>query len=123
LDDVFDELHWSISIDAGDDSNTPIADDSSLLALKFGNFDDSFMHEDHADYNADMWSIFGNTQRYKHSPHGGELSYYSDFDQKNVLNVGGMYGRTYEALSEDFNITYMIGNDQPTHQSNDRIKQ
>lgn len=123
LDEVFNELHWSISIDAGDSSNTPISSDASLRALNFGNFDDSFMHERHADYNADMWRVFGHTQRYKHSPHGGELSYYSDFDQRNVLNVGGMYGRTYEALSEQFNITYMIGNDQPAYQSYQRIKQ
>lgn len=123
LDQVFTELHWSISIDAGDSSNSPIATDASLLALQFGNFDDSFMHKDHADYNKSMWTVFGYTQRYKHSPHGGELSYYSDFDQKNALNVAGMYGRTYETLSKQFYITYMIGNDQPEYQSNERIKQ
>ena len=123
LDTVFDELHWSISIDAGDSSNTPIANDAELRALQFGNFDDSFMHSEHADYNADMWRVFSHTARYAHSPHGGELSYYSDYDQENALNVEGMYGRTYEALSEEFNITYMIGNDQPGYQSNERIKQ
>lgn len=123
LASVFDELHWSISIDAGDSSNTPIANDASLRALAFGNFDDSFMHKEHADYNADMWTIFEYTQRYKHSPHGGELSYYSDFDQKNALNVAGMYGRTYETLSAQFHITYMIGNDQPEYQTHERIKQ
>ncbi|HSC67892.1 MAG TPA: hypothetical protein VLC79_09390 [Cellvibrio sp.] len=119
----FHELHWSISIDAGDSDNTPIANDASLLALHFGNFDDSFMHKEHAGYNKDMWTVFGYTQRYKHSPHGGELSYYSDFDQKNALNVAGMYGRNYETLSREFYITYMIGNDQPAYQSNERIKQ
>jgi hypothetical protein len=119
----FEELHWSISIDAGERDNTPIANDASLLALPFGNFDDSFMHEEHADYNASMWAVFDYTERYKLSPHGGELSYYSDFDQKNALNLTGMYGRTYEALSETFHITYMIGNDQPEYQSNERIKQ
>ena len=123
LDQVFTDLQWSISIDAGDSDNTPIANDASLLALHFGNFDDSFMHKDHADYNKSMWTLFGYTQRYKHSPHGGELSYYSDFDQKNALNVAGMYGRTYETLSKQFFITYMIGNDQPEYQSNERIKQ
>ena len=119
---VFDELHWSISIDAGDSENTPVANDASLRALHFGNFDDSFMHKDHAQYNKDMWTIFGYEERYKHSPHGGELSYYSDFDQQNALNISGMYGRTYEQLSADFHITYMIGNDQPEYQTNQRIK-
>lgn len=122
LDTVFDQLHWSISIDAGDSENTPIANDASLLALKFGNFDDSFMHQDHAQYNKGMWTIFGYQERYKHSPHGGELSYYSEFDQKNALNIAGIYGRTYEKLSADFHITYMIGNDQPEYQTNQRIK-
>lgn len=122
LDAVFDELQWSISIDAGDSANTPIANDASLLALGFGNFDDSFMHEDHAQYNEAMWTIFGYTERYKNAPQGGELSYYSDYDQENVLNPAGMYGRTYEALSAQFHITYMIGNDQPSYRSAERIK-
>jgi hypothetical protein len=120
---TFTQLQWSISIDAGDSSNTPIANDTELLSLGFGMFDDSFMHKEHADYNADMWKIFNHSTRYQRSPHGGELSYYSDYDQKNVLNVAGMYGRTYEKLSRDFNITYMIGNDQPSYQSYERIKQ
>lgn len=34
-----------------------------------------------------------------------------------------MYGRTYEQLSEEFNITYMIGNDQPRYQNVQRIKE
>lgn len=122
LDSVFDDLHWSISIDAGDSANTPIAGNINLLALRFGNFDDSFMHEDHADYNKAMWTVFGYNRRYEHSPHGGELSYYSDYDQKNALNAGGMYGRTYESLSREFHITYMIGNDQPAYQTAQRIK-
>lgn len=123
LDQVFDELHWSVSIDAGDSSTTPFAQDAGLLGLRFGNFDDSFMHSEHAEYNAEMWRVFAHTKRYEHSPHGGELSYYSDFDQQNALNIAGMHGRTYEALSRDFNISYMIGNDQPSYQSNQRIQQ
>lgn len=123
LAEVFHELHWSISIDAGDSSNTPIAADTELRALQFGNFDDSFMHSGHANYNTDMWKIFNHHQRYQHSPHGGELSYYSDYDQRNALNKDGMYGRTYEQLSRDFHITYMIGNDQPKYQDNQCIKE
>ena len=123
LDAKFNKLHWSISIDAGDSENTPIANDASLRALQFGNFDDSFMHEKHAEYNKDMWTIFNYTNRYQHSPHGGELSYYSDFDQQNALNPDGMFGRTYETLSAEFHITYMIGNDQPEYRSAQRIKE
>ena len=123
LDIVFDQLHWSISIDAGVSNYTPIAGSVDLKDLEFGNFDDSFMHSEHDDYNQDMWNVFDHTQRYEHSPHGGELSYYSSFDQRNALNVGGMYGRTYEELSADFNITYMIGNDQPSYQTDQRIQE
>src|SRR5690606_4909547 len=82
-----------------------------------------FMHSSHGAYNASMWRVFNHTTRYQYSPHGGELSYYSDYDQRNVLNTEGMYGRTYEQLSEEFNITYMIGNDQPRYQNVQRIKE
>lgn len=56
------------------------------------------------------------------SPAGGELSYASDFDQAHALDVGGMYGRTFEALARQYALTYMIGNDQPDHHSDARIK-
>lgn len=123
MDNVFDNLHWSISKDAGYEENGPYHNDSNLRALQFGIFDDSFMHENHADYNEAMWNVFNHTQRYKKSPHGGELSYYSTFDQQHALDQAGMYGRTYEALSAKFHISYMIGNDQPSYQSNQRIKE
>lgn len=123
MTDTFTTLHWSISIDAGDTSNTPIANNEQLLLYKFGNFDDSFMHESHDGYNKSMWSTFDYQTRYQHSPHGGELSYYSNYDQANVLNKEGIYGRSYETLSKQFYITYMIGNDQPSYQDNERIKE
>ena len=118
----FNVLPWSISIDAGDSSNTPIADSETLLSLEFGNFDDSFMHQQHDDYNESMWELFDHEARYIDSPHGGELSYYSSYDQQHALDEQGMYGRTYEALSEQFHISYMIGNDQPSYQTDERIK-
>lgn len=117
------ELHWSISIDAGDSYYSPFDQEPSLLNIRFGNFDDSFMCEDHAGYNEDMWNVFGYPTRYQTSPHGGELSYYSDYDQQHALDSAGMYGRTYEQLSAKFHITYMIGNDQPDYQTNQRIKE
>lgn len=122
MDASFDTLHWSISIDAGSDSYSPFASDPSLLQLRFGNFDDSFMHERHDEYNESMWDFFGHEQRYLRAPHGGELSYYTDYDQEHALDVGGIHGRTFEALSSKFHITYMIGNDQPDVQPVERIR-
>ncbi len=115
--------HWNISIDAGDEYYSPFASTPALLNIHFGNFDDSFMHEEHGDYNEDMWNFFGHLTRYEHSPHGGELSYYSNYDQQHALDAQGMYGRTYEALSAKFHISYMIGNDQPDYQSDARIQE
>jgi hypothetical protein len=55
---------------------------------------------------------------------GGEFSYYSDYDQQNVLNLpDGPWGRTFESFAEQYNISYIIGNDQYGYQSADRIKQ
>lgn len=119
----FKKLHWSVSIDAASSTYSPFSQDAALKALKFGNFDDSFMHQNHSGYNTQSWNFFDHTTRYHTSPHGGELSYYSDFDQENALNPGGIYGRTYEQLSAQFHISYMIGNDQPEHQSVARIKE
>ncbi len=122
LDQKLSNLHWSISIDAGSNQYGPFQSTPALLNLDFGLFDDSFMHANHADYNASRWRFFGNTARMKRSPAGGELSYYTDSDQRHALDVGGMHGRTYEALSRTFAITYMIGNDQPEYQSDARIR-
>jgi hypothetical protein len=126
LSTVLQVLPWSISIDAGDDYYGPFTDDTSddaaLLALDFGLFDDSFMHEEHSGYNATMWNVFGHEQRLARAPAGGELSYYTDFDQEHALDAAGMYGRTYEELSAQYGISYMIGNDQPQYQSAARVR-
>ncbi len=122
LDAAFTELSWSVSIDAGSSYYAPFATDAALRALRFGNFDDSFMHSEHHRYNRDMWRVFGHETRMLRAPHGGELSYYTTFDQRNVLNIAGIHGRTYEELSAQYNITYMIGNDQPRYQSTARIR-
>jgi hypothetical protein len=122
LDGQLNTLRWSISIDSGDSYYGPFEDDVSLLDLSFGLFDDSFMHEDHADYNASVWSLLRHQQRLSTTPAGGELSYYTDFDQEHALDAAGMYGRTYEELSATYGISYMIGNDQPQYQSAARVR-
>ncbi|MFK7891180.1 MAG: hypothetical protein AB8B63_10235 [Granulosicoccus sp.] len=123
MDNVFDTLQWSVSIDAGVQSVSTFQSGSSLMNLDFGVFDDSFMHENHGDYNQAMWNHFDYPQRHKKSVHGGEFSYYTSFDQQNVLNPEGIHGRTFADQSAKFHISYMIGNDQPDYQSNARIKQ
>jgi hypothetical protein len=120
---VFNSLQWSVSIDAGVQSVSAFQSGSALMDLKFGLFDDSFMHENHGAYNEAMWNHFSYNQRYRTSVLGGEFSYYTNFDQQNVLNPAGIHGRTFEDQSAKFHISYMIGNDQPDYQSNERIKE
>lgn len=118
----FKETTWSISIDAADPKYGPFEDDPSLLKLRFGNFDDSFMCEDHDGYNLENWEFFGK-ERYKTAPLGGEFSYYTDYDQKHCLDKKGMYGRKFEDEVAKFHMTFIIGADQPEYQSWSRIRQ
>lgn len=118
----FKNTTWSISIDSADNKYGPFQMDNSLLKLRFGNFDDSFMCEDHDDYNYRSWSLFGKT-RYKSAPFGGEFSYFESYDQKHCLDKGGMYGRKFEDEVAKYHMTFIIGNDQPNYQSWDRIRE
>ena len=111
---------WMISIDAADSKYGPFSYSKDLLDIPFGNFDDSFMCEDHDGYNRESWLFFG-AERYKTSPLGGEFSYYTDFDQKHCLDKEGMYGRTFEDEVAKFHMTFIIGNDQPRYQSWERM--
>ena len=122
MQNYFKETTWSISIDAADSFYSPLKAKKELLEIPFGNFDDSFMHETHHEYNRDCWMFFGE-DRYKIAPRGGEFSYYSSYDQKNCLNKDGMYGRTFESQVEEYHMTYILGNDQPSYQSMERIKE
>ena len=122
MQNYFKETTWSISIDAADSFYSPLKAKKELLDITFGNFDDSFMHETHHEYNRDCWLFFGE-DRYKIAPRGGEFSYYSDFDQKHCLDVEGMYGRTFESQVAEYHMTYILGNDQPGYQTMDRIKE
>lgn len=122
----FSELRWSISIDAASRQISPIADDPVLKMLDYGLFDDSFMHQQHSqndqEYNRASWLFFG-ADKYRHSPAGGEFSYYSNHDQQNALNPQGPYGRSFESFASQYHISYIIGNDQPDYHSPARIKQ
>ncbi|MEM6363360.1 MAG: beta-galactosidase [Planctomycetota bacterium] len=121
LTDVFDDLPWSISVDAADNTYSPIEDNTSLLRLPFGVFDDSFLCRQHARENEVNWTIL-NRSRWKTSPAGGELSYYTRRDQKLALSQNGPHGVSFSDLASQFHVTYMIGNDQPNYQSMDAIK-
>ena len=108
------EKPWLISIDAADDTYTPIVGSDELMALNFGNFDDSFMHQSHeGDYNEECWEAFGYQTRWKRAPHGGEISYYSKRDQRGFLNPNGLYGHTWEEQAAKYHISFMIANDAP----------
>lgn len=117
INNTFKETPWSISIDAADDSYTPIVNDPELMALNFGRFDDSFMHSEHEHtqgegYNEDCWKNLG-ANRWQISPCGGEISYYTNTDQKEFLNPAGMHGFTWEQAAAKYHMTYVIGNDAP----------
>lgn len=109
-------IPWSISIDAADSGYTPIVADNALMALNFGLFDDSFMHEHHEikqgdGYNESCWKEIGQGTRWHDGVCGGEISYYTRNDQRNFLNPEGMYGWTWEAAAAKYHITFMISND------------
>lgn len=127
VDSEFENTQWTISIDAAGSEYTPLESNSALRSLGFGLFDDSFLHEEHSEndneYNRESWLLFGE-DRADDFVAGGELNYYSDYDQRNVLKpVEGPWGTSYETLSEMYDITYMIGNDQLNYQSAARIEE
>ena len=117
VDTLFKETPWSISIDAADKKYTPITGNKTLLGLGFGLFDDSFMHKEHdisqGDGDNEKNWIALDTTRWKTAPAGGEISYYSDDDQKKFLDTNGLYGVTWEDAANKYHMTYVIGNDAP----------
>ncbi|MBK9577591.1 MAG: DUF4832 domain-containing protein [Fibrobacteres bacterium] len=120
LDTVYTRLPWSISIDAANDW-APFDSLPALKSLRFGLFDDSFLHKTHDADNRPNWLYFG-ADRWKRRMAGGEFSYFSDFDQLHALDAAGMYGRTFESQAARYGISFMIGSDQPSYQTMDRIK-
>jgi len=123
LSSVFQTLAYSVSIDAAETERSPFAVEPSLLALNFGLFDDSFLSEEHDDYNAACFNFFSFNTRYGTSPMGGELSYYTDHDQQAALEPTGPHGVSFEQMAAQYHISYMIGNDQPEYQTLARIRE
>ncbi len=115
---VMADIPWLVSIDAADDSYSPVVGDETLEALDFGLFDDSFMHKTHEigtsdGYNEECWNIIGKGSRWQVGVCGGEISYYSSKDQKNFLSPTGLYGHTWAEQATKYHITFMIANDAP----------
>lgn len=121
LGSVFRATPWMISIDAAEASRTPFASRRELLEIPFGNFDDSFLHEDHGDYNARCWAFFGK-DRWKVAPAGGEFNFYTRRDQTDALAPNGPHGISFEQMAADYHITFMIGDAQPRFQPIDRVR-
>ena len=121
LDKQFQNLPWSISVDAADYDYSPLEDNEDLLALQFGVFDDSFLCKRHPKENAVNWKIL-KSDRWKRQPGGGEFSYYNRKDQKQALSPEGPNGVSFQQAAKQFHISYMIGNDQPGYQKTERIK-
>lgn len=113
---------WMISIDAADDTFTPFASDTALRKLPFGVFDDSFLCQQHDKENAKNWRFFG-TDRWRTAPCGGELSYYTDTDQKKALAPKGPHGVRLETLAARYHLAFLIANDQPNYQPMARIRE
>ncbi len=111
----FGDLPWSVSIDAADPDVSPVAGSPGLLAIRFGLFDDSFLCEEHDAVNDLNFTALGAGTRYERSPIGGELSYYSDYDQVHALDLAGPYGTSFETMAARYHVSYMIGNDQPNY--------
>lgn len=122
LAEGFKKTPWMLSIDAYDDERSPLAKDAELAALHFGLFDDSLLHQDHAKENAKWWRALG-PNRWKQSPAGGEFNYYSDKDQEEALAPKGPHGVSFEQFAKTYHLSFVIGNDQPEHQSMDRIRE
>jgi hypothetical protein len=118
---VFKATPWLISVDAAEASRAPFAGDSELLKLSFGVFDDSFLCQQHKRENEPNWNVMGR-DRWKRAPAGGELSYYSQTDQKQALAPTGPHGVPFERAARDFHITFMIGDGQPRYQPMDRLR-
>ena len=119
--ECFRQTPWLISVDAAEETRTPFASDRGLLALNFGNFDDSFLCKQHAKENEPNWNFFGR-DRWQHAPAGGELSYYNGNDQRSALAAHGPNGVAFEQAARAFHITFMVGSDQPKHAGLERVR-
>lgn len=117
LDSVMQGLPWLVSIDAGDRRYAPFPGDEQLNQLRFGCFDDSFMHKGHelasgSGFNERMWQSIG-MERWKTGVCGGEISYYTEREQWEFLRPDGLYGHTWEEQSAKYHLSFIIANDAP----------
>lgn len=122
LDKRFKETPWMISIDAADGERAPYADSEELRALRFGLFDDSFNHADHAKWNDPNYETLGR-DRWKTSPGGGEFAFYKKADQKKALAKNGPYGISFEDQAAKYHISFILGDHQPKYQTAERIRE
>ncbi len=119
LAQVFRQTPWMISVDAAGD-HAPFAGDAELLALPFGVFDDSFNHKRHARENEPNWNAF-DRERWQRAPCGGEFSFFQKEDQRLALAPNGPHGTPFEKHAAAFQISFMIGDDQPRFQPAERL--
>lgn len=107
-------IPWLVSIDAGDDV---YGGEEVLKHWSCGLFDDSFMHKQHDISQGDGWNEqcwqWSGLDKWKKGVCGGEISYYSSFDQRNFLNPAGMYGVTWEQAAAKYHMSFIICNDAP----------
>ena len=119
MDRYYIKTPWMISVDAADVQYSPIVGNDDLVQLHFGLFDDSFLSKGHAKHNEVNWrALRSNHPRYA----GGEISYYTDHDQRLALSKRGPHGEPFEIAAGRFNLSFMIGNDQPQYQTMRRIR-
>jgi hypothetical protein len=112
---------WTISVDAANEW-APFVGDRGLLGLGFGVVDDSFLCKQHARENEPNWDAL-DRQRWQRTVAGGEFSYYTRTDQKLALAVKGPHGRSFEQAAAAFHLSFIIGNDQPSYQPMDRLRE
>ncbi len=117
----FNTTQWMISVDAAGD-HTPIVEESSVMSLPFGLFDDSINHKKHAKENEPNWQALG-LERWKKSACGGEFSFFQKVDQVKALAPQGPHGQPFEELAKKFHLSFVIGDDQPRFQSAQRLNQ
>jgi hypothetical protein len=122
LGQVFRTTHWLISVDAADTSRTPYPSRPELLRIPFGVFDDSFLCAQHARVNELNWNVMGRN-RWESAPAGGEISYYTNTDQRDALAANGPHGISFEKAAAAFHISFMIADGQPRYQKMDRIRE
>jgi hypothetical protein len=115
----FQQTPWLISVDAAGE-HAPLADSAALQAIPFGLFDDSFNHAAHKRENEPNWNLLGR-ERWKIAPCGGEFSFFENKDQAKALAPQGPHGISFEEQAAKFHISFMIGDSQPRHQSDERI--